>query len=69
LLRGVTQDYVALELIFINLAFLKLDNPNSLILMTKVCRQTKEKVNSGWHEEVTVKFLKVFITQHLQRFM
>jgi len=39
----MTQDYVALEHIFINLAFLKLGNPNSLILMTKASRQQKRK--------------------------
>jgi len=43
LLYRMTQDYVALELILINLALLKLGNPNMLILMTKTSRQQKRK--------------------------
>jgi len=39
----MTQDYAALEPIFFNLAFLKLGNPNSLILMTKASREQKGK--------------------------
>jgi hypothetical protein len=53
------QGYVALEHIFITLALLKIGNPNSLILNDLGSSATEGKGNSGWHEEVTVKFLKV----------
>jgi len=65
LLCRMTQHYVALEPMFTYLDFLKLGNQNSLILMTKAARQQKRK--SECHEEVTVKFLKVFIMQHSYR--